>query len=155
MLDTSSEFGRRAARRLHEERLAWLTTVSPRGTPQPVPIWFLWDGDASILLYSRPDTPKLRNIAANPRVSLHLDGNGQGGDVVVCLGEARHLGRSTGRPGGRVRGEVRSARRAQSLERRSRSRPTTRCRCESRHRIRGHSRSKTKGPDEPGPSGAS
>lgn len=89
MLDTSSEFGRRAARRLHEERLAWLTTVSPRGTPQPVPIWFLWDGDASILLYSRPDTPKLRNIAANPRVSLHLDGDGQGGDVVVCLGEAR------------------------------------------------------------------
>ena len=88
MLDESSEFGRRAARRLHEERLAWLTTVSPRGTPQPVPVWFLWDGDASVLLYSRPDTPKLRNIAANPRVSLHLDGNGQGGDVVVCLGEA-------------------------------------------------------------------
>ena len=58
------------------------------GTPQPVPVWFLWDGDASILLYSRPDQPKLRNIGRNPRVSLHLDGNGQGGDVVVCLGEA-------------------------------------------------------------------
>jgi PPOX class probable F420-dependent enzyme len=89
MLDESTEFGQRAARRLLDERLAWLTTVSPRGTPQPVPVWFLWDGDASILLYSRPNTPKLRNIAANLRVSLHLDGNGQGGDVVVCLGEAR------------------------------------------------------------------
>ena len=88
MLDESSEFGRRAARRLHEERLAWLTTVSPRGTPQPVLVWFMWDGEASILLYSQPDTPKLRNIAQNPRVSLHLDGNGQGGDVVVCVGEA-------------------------------------------------------------------
>jgi PPOX class probable F420-dependent enzyme len=88
MLDESSEFGQRAARRLRDERLAWLTTVSPRGTPQPVPVWFLWDGDASILLYSRPDTPKLRNISANPPVSLHLDGNGQGGDIVVCLGHA-------------------------------------------------------------------
>ena len=88
MLEESSEFGRRAARRLREERLAWLTTVSPQGMPQPVPVWFLWDGDASILLYSRPDKPKLRNIGRNPRVSLHLDGNGQGGDVVVCLGEA-------------------------------------------------------------------
>ena len=88
MLDESSEFGRRAARRLRDERLAWLTTVTPRGTPQPVLVWFLWDGEASILLYSRPDTPKLRNVANNPRVSLHLDGNGQGGDAVVCLGQA-------------------------------------------------------------------
>ena len=32
---------------------------------------------------------KLRNIERNPRVSLHLDGNGRGGDIVVCLGEAR------------------------------------------------------------------
>jgi PPOX class probable F420-dependent enzyme len=88
VLDESTEFGQRAARRLREERLAWLTTVSPRGTPQPVPVWFLWDGDASILFYSRPDKPKLRHIEANPRVSLHLDGNGRGGDIVVCLGQA-------------------------------------------------------------------
>jgi len=33
-------------------------------------VWFLWN-DGSILLYSQPDTPKLRNIAANPRVALH------------------------------------------------------------------------------------
>ena len=89
MLDESTEFGQRAARRLREERIAWLTTVSPRGMPQPVPVWFLWEGDASVLLYSQPDTPKLRNIAENPRVSLHLDGNGRGGDIVVCVGTAR------------------------------------------------------------------
>ncbi len=89
MLDECTEFGQRAARRLREEVLAWLTTVDRRGTPQPVPVWFLWDGADSILLYSRPDTPKLRNIAHNARVSLHLDGNGQGGDIVVCLGDAR------------------------------------------------------------------
>ena len=89
MLDEHTEFGQRAARRLREERIAWLTTVSPKGTPQPVPVWFLWDGDSSVLLYSQPDTPKLRNIAENPRVSLHLDGNGRGGDIVVCTGTAR------------------------------------------------------------------
>ena len=89
MLEESSEFGQRAARRLREDVLAWLTTVDRRGTPQPIPVWFLWDGGTSILLYSRPGKPKLRNIAENPKVSLHLDGNGRGGDIVVCLGEAR------------------------------------------------------------------
>ena len=88
VIDESTEFGQRAARRLREEKLAWLTTVSANGTPQPIPVWFLWDGDRSILLYSRPDTPKLRHVAANPRVTLNLDGNGRGGDIVVVHGEA-------------------------------------------------------------------
>ena len=116
MLDETTEFGQRATMRLHEERLAWLTTVSPRGTPQPVLVWFLWDGDASILLYSRPDTPKLRNIAKNPRVSLHLDGNGQGGDAVVCLGQASVSDDPPARRSGRLRREVRRAHRAQPLD---------------------------------------
>ncbi len=89
MLDESSEFGARAARRLREEKLAWLTTVSPRGTPQPVPVWFLWDEPDSILLYSRPGMPKLRNLEHNPDLRLHLDGDGRGGNIVVCLGEGR------------------------------------------------------------------
>jgi PPOX class probable F420-dependent enzyme len=88
LLDTSSEFGRRAERRLREEKIAWLTTVDSAGTPQPIPVWFLWDGAGSALVYSRPRTPKLRAIEANPRVSLHLDGNGRGGDIVVALGDA-------------------------------------------------------------------
>ena len=88
LFDTSSEFGQRAERRLREEWLAWLTTVDVKGMPQPVPVWFLWDGADSVLIYSKPDTPKLRAIARNPRVSLNLDGNGKGGDIVVLLGEA-------------------------------------------------------------------
>jgi PPOX class probable F420-dependent enzyme len=88
VLDQSTEFGERATRRLHEAIIGWLTTVSPKGAPTPVPVWFLWDGDARILLYSRPDTPKLRHIAANPRVTLNLDGNGRGGDIVVVHGQA-------------------------------------------------------------------
>jgi len=87
-IDTATPFGERAQRRLREERVAWLTTTSEELTPQPVPVWFLWDGADSFLIYSKPGNAKLRNIAARPRVSLHLDGNGQGGDVVVVLGNA-------------------------------------------------------------------
>jgi PPOX class probable F420-dependent enzyme len=87
-IDTATPFGERAQRRLREEKVAWLTTTSDELTPQPVPVWFLWDGGDSFLIYSKPGNAKLRNIAARPRVSLNLDGNGQGGDVVVVLGNA-------------------------------------------------------------------
>ena len=87
-LDTTTEFGARVARRLREEWIGWLTTIDADHTPQPSPVWFLWDG-AGLLIYSRPDTPKLRNIERNPRVALHLDGDGRGGDIVVLTGEAR------------------------------------------------------------------
>jgi PPOX class probable F420-dependent enzyme len=87
VIDTSTSFGARAERRLHEEVIGWLVTVGRDGTPAPVPVWFLWEGD-SFLVYSRPDTPKLRNIARSPRVALHLDGNGRGGDIVVVTGDA-------------------------------------------------------------------
>jgi PPOX class probable F420-dependent enzyme len=87
-LDTTTPFGARVARRLREELIVWLVTVGENGTPQPSPVWFLWD-DRTVLIYSQPDTPKLRNIAARPRVALHFDGNGKGGDIVVLTGAAR------------------------------------------------------------------
>jgi PPOX class probable F420-dependent enzyme len=77
---------------LQDDLIAWLTTVDAGGTPQPVPVWFLWDGEASVLLYSQPKTAKLRNIERNPRVSLHLDGDGGGGDIVVVTGRAQVSG---------------------------------------------------------------
>lgn len=89
MLDESTEFGTHAARRLREEIIGWLTTVTPKGAPRPVPVWFLWDGDRSILLYSRPEKRKLENIAANPNVSLNLDSDRVDADIVICWGEIR------------------------------------------------------------------
>ena len=89
MLDESTEFGAHAARRLREEIIGWLTTVTPKGAPRPIPVWFLWDGDRSILLYSRPEKRKLENIAANPNVSLNLDSDGVDADIVICWGEIR------------------------------------------------------------------
>ena len=79
-----------AAERLSSAPAVWLTTVDPDGQPQSTPVWFLWDG-STFLIYSRSHTAKLRNIEANPRVSLHLDGDGQGGDNVIVEGTAELL----------------------------------------------------------------
>lgn len=87
LIDTNTEFGQRVARRLTAERIAWLTTIDSEGRPQPRPVWFLWEGE-TILIYSRPDTAKLRHIQRNPHVALNLDGDGLGGDIIVLTGEA-------------------------------------------------------------------
>src|SRR4051794_30871302 len=86
-LDLNTEFGARVARRLREERLIWLTTVRADLTPQPSLVWFLWDA-GTLLIYSKPNTPKLRNIEQNPTVSLNFDGDGRGGNVAVFTGTA-------------------------------------------------------------------
>ena len=87
MLDLSTEFGQRVQRRLSKEWIIWLTTISSNLIPQPRPVWFLWDGE-SFLIYSRRGTFKEAHIQNNPRVSLHFDSDGRGGDIVVFTGEA-------------------------------------------------------------------
>src|SRR5262249_54813779 len=87
-IDTKSEFGKRAERRLRDEMIYWLVTGDATGTPPPSPVWGLWGG-ATFLIYSQPDTPQLGNIRSRPRVAIHLDGDGQGGDIVTVTGEAR------------------------------------------------------------------
>ena len=86
-IDTSTDFGARAARHLQDDRVVWLITVGGDGTPQPSPVWFLWDGDTA-LIYSQPATPKLRNIEQHPRVGLHFNCTPTGGDVVILTGNA-------------------------------------------------------------------
>ena len=87
MLDTTTEAGARAERRLRDEEMAWLTTVRSDGQPQSVPVWFVWDGE-TFLVYSQPEQQKLKNIGRNPRVGLHLNANARGGDVVRMEGSA-------------------------------------------------------------------
>ena len=82
-------FGERVRRRLGEAYVIWLTSVGSDGTPQPNPVWFLWDGADSILVYNRADAHRLAHIDARPNIALHLDGNGRGGDVVVLAATAR------------------------------------------------------------------
>lgn len=86
-LDTGTEFGQRAQRHLEENLIVWLTTVDASGTPQPRPVWFVWDG-AELLIYSRPAAHKVAHVRARPRVALNFDSDVYGGDVVVLTGEA-------------------------------------------------------------------
>jgi len=71
---------------LADAAVIWMTTVDPDGQPQASPVWFVVDG-GDLLVYSAP-SPRLGNIAANPRVALNLDSN-EGEHVVTIEGTAR------------------------------------------------------------------
>jgi PPOX class probable F420-dependent enzyme len=87
MIDLTTSFGKLVTRRLEEERIIWLTTVDVHRKPQPRPVWFLWDGK-TILIFSREAGYKVKHIQNNPMVSLNLDSDGKGGNIIVLLGEA-------------------------------------------------------------------
>jgi PPOX class probable F420-dependent enzyme len=88
--DPETGFGERVRQRLRDEQVIWFTTVGADGTPQPNPVWFLWE-DNSALVYNRSDANRLNHIRRHPQVCLHFDGNGRGGDIVVLAGRAHVL----------------------------------------------------------------
>ena len=90
MIDLTTELGVRATKRLKDEYVVWLTTVSSNGTPQPNPVWFYWDGE-TLLMYSQPSAHKVKNIARNPRVSVNFQANDAGEDIIVLTGTASLL----------------------------------------------------------------
>ncbi len=77
-----------AEKRLREEQVIWLTTVRADGMPLPTPVSFLWDGE-TVLIYTTPDSLKLRNIARNPRAALNLNSDAWGRNAVVLTGKIR------------------------------------------------------------------
>lgn len=86
--DPATPFGERVARRLREDVVIWLTTTGADGTPQPTPVWFLWE-DETFLIYSLANAKRVEHIERNPRVALHFNGDSTGGDIIVFTGEAR------------------------------------------------------------------
>jgi PPOX class probable F420-dependent enzyme len=88
MASIQSQITPHIAERLHNEKVIWLTTVNKESIPQPTPVWFYWDGSAFII-YTRPNSFKMKNIFENPHVSINFEGaNELGGDVVIFTGTA-------------------------------------------------------------------
>jgi len=88
MIDFSTEFGQRARERLVTEYFVWFTTVGADLTPQPRPVWFVWDQD-SFLIFSQPGARKVAHIRQHPNVSLHFNTDAHADEnVIVFLGRA-------------------------------------------------------------------
>jgi pyridoxamine 5'-phosphate oxidase-like protein len=76
------------AARLATTRNYWLVTTSPTGAPHAAPLWGVVLRD-TLYLYTERGTIKARNIAADPRVLVHLE---SGDDVVIVHGVAEDVG---------------------------------------------------------------
>ena len=88
IFDREDETGSHALELLERATAAWLTTVTPEGQPQSMPVWFAWDG-SEIVVYSDHRAKRNRNVAANPHVSFHLAGRSEAEDFVTVEGTAR------------------------------------------------------------------
>jgi len=95
--EPGTPFGDTVRARLRDEAIIWLTTVAPSGTPQPNPVWFLWQqdpdstwGDGSFLIYHLNSAARLRTLAERPRVALHFN-SVNGGGITVFTGQAEIL----------------------------------------------------------------
>lgn len=76
------------AERLAGARNYWLSSTSPDGAPHAAPVWGVVVGDVPYL-YSERRTRKARNLAADPRLVVHLE---SGDDVVIVRGTVADLG---------------------------------------------------------------
>ena len=88
MIDLTSTFGRAVEQHLKNQYVIWLTTVDSHLTPQPRPVWFVWDDD-SVLIFSQARAHKVAHIRKNPNVALHFNTDETGDKhVIVFTGEA-------------------------------------------------------------------
>ena len=88
MADNKRKLESKAKRLIKQEYVIWFTTVDSTGTPQPRPVWFVWDKDA-FLIFSQPGAHKAAHIRRNPYASLHFNTDKTGDqDVVVYVGTA-------------------------------------------------------------------
>ena len=88
-IDAGTKAGARGLERLATDKIGWLTTVTPDGQPQSMPIWFLWLESGEILVYSHRTAVRNGNVRANPKVAFHFSDDGSGGDIVSIDGVAR------------------------------------------------------------------
>jgi PPOX class probable F420-dependent enzyme len=90
MLDLVNPKHAHVDERLRTNYIIWLGSVRPDGRPHLVYVWFLWDGK-NILIFSQPNTQKIRNVRHNHNVTLALDDTRDGEDMVILEGKAELL----------------------------------------------------------------
>ena len=79
--------------RLLTDRMLWLVSVRPDGRPHSAAVWFLWE-DAALLIFSKPNTQKIRNLRQNSQVVVMLDDTKDGSDIITLEGVAELLERA-------------------------------------------------------------
>ena len=62
----------------------WFATVWPDGGAHASPVWGVWL-DGALFFDGSPETRRMKNIAANPEVAVHLE---SGDEVVILEGPA-------------------------------------------------------------------
>lgn len=77
-----------------EQRLAaagtyWFSTTRPDGRPHAMPAWAVWL-DRRLYFDGSPETRRMRNLAANPHVAVHLE---DGTRALIVEGTAAEVGR--------------------------------------------------------------
>jgi PPOX class probable F420-dependent enzyme len=88
MSDPKVKLERKAKQLIKNEYIIWLTTVDADHTPQPRPVWFIWDKDA-FLIFSDPKAHKVKHIKQNSSASLHFNTDNSGNEnVIVYIGMA-------------------------------------------------------------------
>ena len=88
MIDFTTEFGQKVKKHLDHEYFIWFTTTGTDLTPQPRPVWFIWQND-SFLIFSRPNAHKVSHLKAHSNIALHFNTDEKADeDVIVFLGVA-------------------------------------------------------------------
>jgi nitroimidazol reductase NimA-like FMN-containing flavoprotein (pyridoxamine 5'-phosphate oxidase superfamily) len=73
--------------RMREAKTYWVATTRPNGRPHVAPTWAVWHAN---LLYfdGSPETRRMRNLAENPHVAIHLE---DGDHAVIVEGVVRTI----------------------------------------------------------------
>lgn len=77
---------KQVAERLDQELIIWITAVRADGQPQSAPVWFVREGD-EIRIWSM-EGQRITNLSQNPKVSLHVNDDGRGDNIVIIEAEA-------------------------------------------------------------------
>ena len=72
---------------LARSRNYWVCTTRPDGAPHAAPVWGVWLDDA-FYFSTDPASRKGRNLAADPRIVVHLE---SGDEVVILEGRAARV----------------------------------------------------------------